>query len=347
MGKISRALRLLSWVLVLLLLGVTLDVSLNDGAITRKYLPHSVLEELEGLRDQVASRAEDYLITEAFERYLNDPHELSVLRNLSSGLRGKDVVSSAWNVLLWEDGHLSYDHNRTEPTFIPPSQFISRGKGICGDYALLTAGLLLVMNYSPVYVLSIEFNDSEVGHLTAAIAVRGRYLVADQHPPLMDLASYYRHWALYVDDPAHISRATVYVLFWKGGRVVMRRYRELSWRDFLAQDYNMSERDLESMSEELLRSFEARYDIAPDPGLPRVAEEGVSERYHWISMWQGLFPGYADYYLPVTEEEMVDYMLDQMEAQGELGDKLRESRAFWLELSRSGANLTLTVYLAG
>ena len=347
MGVISKAMRLLSWVLVLLLLGVTLDVSLNDGALTKKYLPRPVLEEFEGLRERVASRAEDYLVTEAFERYLNDPNELSVLRNISVALKGEDAVSSAWNVLTWEDEHLSYDRNRTEPMFIPPSEFISRGRGICGDYALLTAGLLLVMNHSPVYVLSIEFNDSDVGHLTAAVSVNGRYLVADQHPPLMDLGVYYRHWALYVDDPAHISRATVYVLSWRGGRIVMERYSELSWRDFLAQDYNMSERDLKSMSEELVRSFELRYNVVPDPTLPRIADEGVSERYHWVSLWQGIFPGYADYYLPITRDEMVDYMLDQMGTQSELGRKLRESRAFWLELSRSGVNLTLTLYLAG
>ena len=347
MGVISKAMRLLSWVLVLLLLGVTLDVSLNDGALTRKYLPRSVLDEFEGLRDRVASRAEDYLITESFERYLNDPHELSVLRNISVALKGEDAVSSAWNVLTWEDEHLSYDRNRTEPMFIPPSEFISRGRGICGDYALLTAGLLLVMNYSPVYVLSIEFNDSDVGHLTAAVSVNGRYLVADQHPPLMDLGAYYRHWALYVEDPAHISRATVYVLSWRGGRIVMERYSELERRDFLAQDYNMTEEDLSYLSDTLLTSFKERYRLSPDPLLPKIAEEGISERYRWASLWRGVFPGYADYYLPVTREKMAGYILDQIETQGEFSERLGEAGAFWLDLSREGADLILTVYLAG
>ena len=347
MGAISKAMRLLSWVLVLLLLGVTLDVSLNDGALTRKYLPRSVLDEFEGLRNSLASRAEDHVIIGSFERYLNDPQELSLLRNLSVSLKGGDIVSSAWNVLVWEDNHLSYDSNRTDPMFVPPSEFLSTGKGICGDYALLTAGLLLAMNYSPVYVLALEFNDSDVGHLATAIAVNGQYLVADQHPPLMDLGAYYRHWAFYVENPAHISHATLYVLFWKGGRIVMERYSELSWADFFAQDYNMTEQDLRSLSEALLNSFKERYGISPDPRLPWISEEGISERYRRISVWRAVFPGYADYYLSITRNEMVDYMLDLMEIRGGLIERFKKSRAFWIELSRSKGDLTVTVYLAG
>ncbi len=347
MGAISRALKLLSLVLTLLLVGVTLDVSLNNGSITRNYLPSLILDKFEELRNSLASKTEDRVIIESFERYLNDPQELSLLRNLSASLKGEDIVSSAWNILVWEDEHLSYDSNRTEPMFVLPSEFLSRGKGICGDYALLTAGLLLAMNYSPVYVLALEFNDSDAGHLAAAIAVDSRYLVIDQHPPLMDLGAYYRHWAFYEKNPSHISKATLYRLSWSDGKIIMKRYRELSWEDFFAQDYNMTEEDLNYLRDALLMSFKERYSLSPDPLLPKIAEGGMSERYHWVLLWRGVFPGYADYYLPVTRERMASYMLDQIATQREFRERLREAEAFWLDLSREGADLTLTVYIAG
>ena len=348
MGGVSKFIKLISWLLVVLLTGVILDVSLNSGELSKRYLPHSVLDEVENLRRGLSSTAEEYIITEAFERYLNDPHEMFLLHNLSTGLRGRDVVSSAWNVLLWEDEHLTYDDNRTEPQFQPPSRFLSTGRGICGDYAILTSGLLIEMNYSPVYVLAIEFNDSSVGHLATAIKVNGRYLVADQHPPLMDLAAYYRHWAVYSSDSSHIASATVYVLFWKGGKIKMKKYGELTWRDFLAQDYNMTRNDIDALSQALLSTFRGKYSsLIVDPSLPSVSEGESSSGYEWISVWEGRFPGYADYYLPETRNEMAEYMLRQITSQKQLSLKLLYSRSLWVSLSMEGPDLVVTIYLAG
>lgn len=351
MKRAVKVLEVLTWVLVLLLIGVTLDVSFNDARLSREYLPHVVVEKIEALQEKTrALTGINDPVKEAFERYLNEPRETAVLENLSSKLKGRDLVESTWNILLWEDEHVSYDYGRTEPQFRPPSEVIRSGKGICGDYSLLTAGLLLAMNYSPVYVLAIEFNDSDVGHLTAAIKVEDEYLVADQHPPLMDLAAYYRHWAVYganvTGKRLHIDHADLYGVYSENGRVEVRYLGTLSPADFLSEDYNMSYEDVRKLEWSIVSLIREKYpSLKPNPVLEGSEKADSPPRgYRSVSIFEGVFPAYADYYLPQTHGEFSRLIVDTILTKDDLRGALERSDSFWVKVETDGPSLRVIVY---
>ncbi|WP_367884094.1 transglutaminase-like domain-containing protein [Thermococcus sp. JCM 11816] len=128
------------------------------------------------------------------------------MSNLASQLKGESLQESAWNTLEWLHENIEYNYSKTSlPAPIiwtsngrisrvdaapgveiqTPYETIQRGAGVCRDYAILTAALLFEMNYSPVYVFSIEFENSPIGHAAVAIKINGgEYFILDQHPPL-------------------------------------------------------------------------------------------------------------------------------------------------------------------
>jgi hypothetical protein len=150
----SRLIKLTSVILTVFLVSVTLDVAFNNGEFSQKYLPRPFLERFEGVGEKVGEKLWDLVgvdpIRDELEKHLNNREELSAVAPLAVQLKGNDILESAWNVVSWEDEHMTYDKTRIDPLMKPIPQILKDGKGICGDYTLLTLALLLEMNYSPL-----------------------------------------------------------------------------------------------------------------------------------------------------------------------------------------------------
>ncbi|NJF25095.1 transglutaminase-like domain-containing protein [Thermococcus sp. Bubb.Bath] len=349
----SRLIKLTSLILAAFLVSVTLDVAFNNGEFSHKCLPHPFLERFEGVGEKVGEKLWKLVgvdpIRDELEKHLNSKEELSAVAPLAAQLKGENILESAWNVVSWEDEHMTYDGTRIDPLMKSIPQILKDGKGICGDYTLLTLALLLEMNYSPLYVLAITFNDSDTGHLTAVVEHDGKFYVVDQHPPLMDLASYYRHWAIYRveysnESPQHIQKAVLYKVFREGNSVKVEEIRSLSVEDFLSEDYNMTQVDIQRFSSDLLHAFSSEYVIPVDGRL-----EGAGERdglpYSAVGIFVLKLPGYADYYLPETERELVDEVLRSVQDNGKLEEALQHSTGIWLSVSIDGNDIKITLYL--
>ncbi len=349
----SRLIKLTSIILTAFLVSVTLDVAFNNGELSKRYIPELFLERFEGVGEKVGEKLWGLVgkdpIEDELERHLNSREELSAAAPLAIRLKGKDLLESAWNVVTWEDEHMTYDGTRIDPLMKPIPEILKEGKGICGDYTLLTLAILLDMNYSPLYALAITFNDSDTGHLTAVLEYGGKFYVADQHPPIMDLASYYRHWAIYRfeyanETPRHIQRAVLYKVFRRGSSVKVEKVRGLSAEDFLSEDYNMTGADVQKFSSDLLHAFSSEYNIPVDARLER-ARERDDLPYDAVEIFVLRLPGYADYYLPETEMELVGEVLRSVRDNRKLEMALQHSSGIWLSASIDGNDITVTLYL--
>ena len=112
---------------------------------------------------------------------------------LASSLAAGDKVGTVWNVLKWVDENMEYDEAKAAspaPPLDDPATTIARGRGLCGDYALATAALLLESGFSEVYVLVLDLKGSKQGHAATAVKLGGELYVLDQHLPPMRLQSY-------------------------------------------------------------------------------------------------------------------------------------------------------------
>ncbi|MEM0226279.1 MAG: transglutaminase-like domain-containing protein [Thermofilaceae archaeon] len=106
---------------------------------------------------------------------------------LAFTLRGKTPAETVWNVLKWLDENINYDYEKAKRSipyyYYSPPETVKMRKGICVDYSLLTAALLLESGLSEAYILDLSSNFT--GHVATAVVVNGRTYVLDQKmPPL-------------------------------------------------------------------------------------------------------------------------------------------------------------------
>lgn len=109
------------------------------------------------------------------------------VRSVAQQLASFDPVETTWRVLEWIEEHIKYDETkalaRTPMLDDPPTVLLVKRKGICGDYALATAALLLEAGLKEVYVVLFDFAKSEVGHVVAGVRLGGKLYVLDQELP--------------------------------------------------------------------------------------------------------------------------------------------------------------------
>ena len=165
---------------------------------------------------------------------------------LSLMLEGNTTLDTVWNVLRWVDEHIEYNdakalNKRTE--LQSPDETVTKRDGICSDYALLTASLLLNLDIQPVYMLDIKLysDDEPGGHAAVAVKVNGSYFILDQHLPVTHIASYY-YRNLY--DCEEIQRIDFYAVNVTGEKATVQREESIYGYQLRDNLYRVTEMDL-------------------------------------------------------------------------------------------------------
>ncbi|WP_324736296.1 transglutaminase-like domain-containing protein [Thermococcus sp. SY098] len=291
--------------------------------------------------------------------------ELAKIKPLAEQLKGDSLQQSAWNILEWEKEHIQYDWKKAslpapeieiysngsfkvvrgkDNTIQTPYETIMKGKGICTDYAILTAGLLLDMNYSPVYIFSINFTNSDIGHAAAVIKIDGWYFVLDQHPPAMDLGAYYRYWK---EKGKTISNATIYEIKLVNGSAEVKNLGIVSGIEFLKQDYKFTDSDAQaisgSLSSIILKNFP---NLRLDEKLQSLSQGTLPRGYSEGKVWTFRFEKFVEYYNPLFHEQLIEYLYDSIVSDPEVGADLEQYSAFWIEIREEGENLKIILDIA-
>ncbi|KUH33156.1 hypothetical protein APY94_07045 [Thermococcus celericrescens] len=208
------------------------------------------------------------------------------------------------------------------------------------------------MNYSPVYVLSIEFENSPIGHAAVAIKLSGEYFILDQHPPVMDPGTYYTYWLVYqrgsLGEGLLISNATIYEISRDKNDVMVRKIGILSAEDFRQNDHAFSPADLIRISTDLRKLLEEEYsNLISDRNIANLEERTYLPRgYSRGKTWRLTLPHYADYYNPVFHEQFVKYLLAALTDNENVKRDLTDFNRFWIKLEREGDSLKATLNLA-
>ncbi len=296
--------------------------------------------------------------------------ELLGISYLALKLGGNDVKDSAWNILEWENDAIEYDWNKAslpppelvywsdgrvevvkgkENIIQTPTETIQRKKGICSDYAILTAALLLEMGYQPVYLFDIKFENNPVGHVTAAIKIDEQYFPVDQLPPVLDLGSYYKKWATHQErfGNKRISTITVYQVKVKENRIEVVNFGNLTAEEIKRFDYTMKEKDLEAIRSTIMTLFEKNF-----PNLKRdVNLKDLDKRkymppgYRDGGSWKIQLSYFAEYYNPIFHKQYSEYVFKQM-LKAEIVKDLKKSNRFWVKVEKEDGDLSVVLYFA-
>ncbi len=234
---------------------------LSDGEEVLKYgsNPKSSDSDSDGLNDRYEVRVintnpvmnwREGFDTEAFKSGLCGAM-LAPVKHLSRPLKGNTTSDTAWNILKWVDEHIEYNDTKaliSKTELQSPVETVNKGDGICSDYALLTASLLLNLDINPVYILNIKlYKDSESGgHAAVAVELNGDYFILDQHLPVMHIASYY-YKNLY--NCEEIQRIDIYEVTLSGEKVNVSKTESLYGYQLRDKLYQVTEMDIEDIED--------------------------------------------------------------------------------------------------
>jgi len=204
---------------------------------------------------------------------------LKEVTGLARQLDGGSYVDKVWNVLRWVDENIEYDYSKASDiqnvTVQTPFETAKTGKGICTDYSILTAALLLDLDVNPVYILDIKYENREVGHATAAVKIDGEYFVLDQHLPPIHLGAYYYTSLM---DGDVISNVTVYEVL-RGGVMEVRAIEEYKGSQIRNMLYRAGDEDLKNIRDVISKKFRAEKSwFREDVRLRSIAEKELECR---------------------------------------------------------------------
>jgi hypothetical protein len=288
-------------------------------------------------REEYCSKVWRYDYECALNYILND-EEVQKVAAVAEKLKGVDCKDTAWKILEWEDENLVYD---VEKASLPPPQIVVRGKevevydtgryiqtpsetimlrkGICTDYAFLTLALLKY-NGCKGYLVNVTFENDDVGHVAAAIAVNGTYFILDQHLPPFDPQGYFIKW---LRNGKRIEKAEI---------IDNNTTIPLN----LSIGYVASDRDAKSLESRIRQYFKGT-GIREDPRLngeklPLGYREGYTLK---LSLEM------AEYYHPEFERQYAEHIYKLLEESIE-----GRFKAFNLHLSIKGDVMEIVLYLA-
>jgi hypothetical protein len=350
-------------------LDLTKSISQNTKTSARANPPIQSLETTPTIQDFCKNEIDwRYILEKSIYCALNQD-ELLGISSLALELKGEDARESAWEIVEWQSENIEYDWEKAslpapelvywsdgrvevikgkENIIQTPTETIKRRKGICSDYAILTAALLLEMGYQPVYILDIKFEDSPVGHTTAAIRLDDSYFPVDQLPPILDLGSYYKKWATHQEQFGNkrISTITVYQISFNGSRIVVFNLGNLTADEIKQHDYTIKEKDLKTIRSTIIELVEENFNLKRDVKLNDLEKRKyMPPGYRDGGSWKIKLEYFADYYNPTFHDQFSGYIFKQM-LRDEIVKDLKKSNRFWIKVEREGEDLSVILYFA-
>jgi len=281
-------------------------------------------------------------------KYLNEINDYVV-----HILKGNSTQDTAWNIVTWEDDVINYDYTKannnngcsytydgnnivaihaTEYDKIQtPKQTIERRKGICIDYAILTAALLLKNGYQPVYIFETD------NHAFAAIKINGKFYAIDQHPPIVDID---KHLNDLQKEHGKITAVNYYGIQIRAGKTIVEKHT-YNW---IPVNSNIKSREYDDLEEiimnEIFKEYSNYYadyhldNLDDREYLPNSYIRGTTLTYSW-------------------EGVIIDDNLKQQYAKWIAGEVIKESSQYlleydyiWIKVLQDENTLYVKLYLA-
>lgn len=297
--------------------------------------------------------------------YALSEENLTQISELASKIKAETIQDSIWNVLKWIDENITYDFEKAnlpapiiqvwsngkieviqgeKNIFQTPYEVIKSGKGVCKDYAILNAGLLLNMEYSPIYVLDIEFEDDPIRHTVVGVIINGWLFILDQNPPPMDSGTYYKHW-LYNEGKV-IKKIIAYEVS-KGSNNIPKKYI-VNVEEFKNQDFEVKEEFLNYISLSLMKTFSEKIpnlnidvriaNLEKTNSLPRGYSKG---KIYFFS-----FPEFLENYNPIFHYQFVRELYENILDNPQIKDDLKSYKFFYIKAEEKDEELYITLNLA-
>ncbi|AMM53876.1 transglutaminase-like domain-containing protein [Pyrococcus kukulkanii] len=264
------------------------------------------------------------------------PQDWDLLANLSAKFKNESLEWTIWNILKWEEENLRYDDFKNSSIILRPSEFLKIRKGVCTDYTVLTAGILLALNVTPIYVLVIHFSETPTLHSAVAVEIGDYTFILDQKLPPHDLGSY---WESFAYNGKVITFAEVYMLNTPGNVSYMGIWGVDRFRE---NDYTPTYYDAFKLSKETAKIFRRKTGLFPREELRVTIPPGFSEKKVWVFRFKMLRISYN----PIFLQQYATMLAETIIGDSEVSKDLQTYKAFWTYAYWEGDDLVVKLFLA-
>ncbi len=285
------------------------------------------------------------------------------ISDLAKELKRDTIQGSVWNILEWEEKNIQYDFHKAtlhEPViriwntgkieiiqghdniFQLPYETVLKRSGICKDYALLTAGLILAMDYTPVFVLDIGFLNESIRHNAVGVIINDWFFILDQHTPIMDAGTYYRHW---LKEDKVINEIILYKIERREG--IITKYR-FDLNSFKNADYRHTPKDLEVISNNLMKNIVDNFPnlkinkdieyLDRENRLPKGYQKGKTYNYK--------FTDFLEYYNPIFHYQFMERLYKDILKDDKIYADLKSFNYFFIRSESTDGTLKIILNLA-
>ena len=237
-------------------------------------------------------------------------NQLESIKPLANDLKGDTIVESVWNIILWENKHIHYNYDKLhrnnellsyeeyEKYIQYPSDTLAKKSGVCVDYAVLTAGLLLDMGYDPYIIMVDDIRSAQSGHSFCAVNIDGKIYALDQHPPIERLDHHIETLTLEGTILPDIKRIKFYY-FWKENNTI--KCMEGMLPNYWDSNDTSTLVDYKSIENDITNYFQNKYGYTIDYNINNMENkeylpEGYKSGVYIHNEISHLYPIFGTYY---------------------------------------------------
>ncbi|XRP97782.1 transglutaminase-like domain-containing protein (plasmid) [Methanocaldococcus sp. 16A] len=292
--------------------------------------------------------------------------EIISLQSWAYHFQGKDIYETIWNIIFWQEDNIAYDYYGTSlvPNMImisidkkdreiqSPTETYSKKSGVCIDYALLTACLLLGL-HEDAYIFVIDNKNPELpGHAFCAVNISGRFYAIDQHAPITDVDSHIKEFLKEHPD-LDPSKIRVYHFYIPEDKVYEVHAKMFKWQ-YHPINKKLTPEEKKKIENAILNYFSKKYHLIPNAKinnmekmkyLPSGFEKGMSVYQPYEC---NLYPEFGEQYARWLDRRLTGHLTLTEKLKGEKIDKINfeDWRYIWVKIDDKGGYGRIYVYLA-
>ncbi|WP_456416686.1 transglutaminase-like domain-containing protein [Methanocaldococcus sp.] len=269
--------------------------------------------------------------------------------------QGKDMYETIWNIIFWQEDNIGYNYNKMfsyNQYIQSPTETYQKHSGVCIDYALLTACLLLGL-HKDAYIFVIDSkNPYTGGHAFCAVNISGRFYAIDQHAPITDVDSHIKEFIKEHPD-LDPSKIRVYHFYIPKDKVYEVHAEMFKWQ-YHPINKKLTPEEKKKIEEDILNYFSKKYNLMPNPKinnmekmkyLPSGFEEGI---YVYQPYECNLYPEFGEQYGRWLDRRFTGHLTltEKLEGKSYKPINFKKYKYIWVKVDDKGGYGRIYVYLA-
>ncbi len=224
--------------------------------------------------------------------------EIEKLKPLANQLRGKDDYETVWNIIFWQEDNIRYDYSKLYNNHYvqSPTETLQLKRGVCIDYAILTACLLLAMD-KDAYIFVVDGYGNTPGHAFAGTSINDMPYALDEVAPITDVNSNIKRMTKEYPN-LNLSTMRVYHLYIFDGKLYINK---MNWY-YVDASRALTPEQKKEIEEAIINHLSKKYRLSPSSKinnmenmryLPYRFREGV---YYYVPFDGNLYVEFKEQY---------------------------------------------------